>query len=276
MKTILSAIDFSEASLNALKYAIHFADETQSELKVLTVYNTFNYSPSTILGDINRTLLNEGNDLEKKLDKTVKKLCGKKKVNYKTYTAVGIPEIQIMKFANRHKCDIVCVGQTGNNLVQRFFMGSTTTHIINASTKAVLVVPPHAKYKTPKNILFTSDLDAANVKFLKPAITMSKFFNAKLTLLYIDTNNGYEQEQRIKHLEKLINRKYKYSAIRGVIASDLFVSEGIETYLHRHHCDVLIAVKYHPAFDKKTKHGFSTAKFVDRLSVPMLVFENKK
>lgn len=276
MKSILVAVDFSEASLSALNYAAKFADSVEAELKVLSVSNSLRYEPIAILGNISQNMLFESNAVKEKLEKAVAKACKNLKVKYKVFTSVGVPEVEIQKFAQRHNVSLVVMGQTGNNGLKRFFLGSTTSHLINTSSNAIMIIPKGEKFKVPKNILFATDLEPVNVKYLRPAIDMAKYFGSTLTLLYIDTEGGYDAEEKIAKLEKLIDKKYKYNKIKGVVAADLFVKNGLDAYASRHKCDLLVTVKYHPAFSNNSKTNFSTTKITDSFKYPVMVFEHKK
>jgi nucleotide-binding universal stress UspA family protein len=276
MKKILVAVDFSASSLNALSYAAHFAADTSSELYVMTVYNTINYTPVLILGDINKNLLDESTKLKEKLSNTCKKACGNLGVKYHVHTVVGVPEIEIQKFARKLKTSLIIMGQTGNGGLKRYFLGSTTSHVINTSSIPVLIIPPNKKYKPIKNIIFTTDLEPSNISFLKYGAEFARYFNAKLTLLFIDVNSGYNKENIISKMENLIQQKFKYANIKGVICSDFTVENGISYYLQKHKADIAILVKHHPTLHKAFKQGSNSGKIADKLTMPALIMESKK
>lgn len=276
MKKILVAVDFSESSLNALKYAVAFAKSVQAELSVMTVYNTMNYTPLSVLGDINKHLIDDSVALKNKLEKLVAPLCKKSNVPYKTHCIVGIPEIEIQKFARKFHTSLIIMGQTGSGGIKKFLLGSTTSHVVNTSGVPVLIVPVKYKFKPYKKIAFTSDLNPKNISFMKGVIEFAKYFDSTITVLYIDTEGGYEVDNKILQMQGLITKKYGYEKIKGVILNDIKVQSGINEYINKHKPDIAVLVKYHPGLSKLISAKTNSGRLADSFNLPVLVLEASK
>lgn len=276
MKKILVAIDFSEASVNALKYAVNFAKSTEAEIHVVTIYNTLHFTPIAVLGDINKNLIDDSVSLKNKLEKFVSKICKNTTVKYKIHTVVGIPEIEIQKISRRLNTSLIIMGQTGNGGLKRFLLGSTTSQVINMSQIPVLIIPEKFTFKKYKQILFTSDLDPKNISFMKGVIEFAKYFNSTITILYVDTEGGYDSDTKILKMQALLTKKFNYEKIRGFILSDTKVQSGISEFILKHKPDLTILVKYHPSLSKMMTVKSSSGKLADSFNIPVLVLESKK
>lgn len=275
-KKILVAIDFSDSSINALKYASSFAKSVQAELNVITVYNTMNYTPISVLGDINKHLIDDSITLKNKLEKLASTICKKDKVKYKVYSVVGIPEIEIQKFSRKLKTSLIIMGQTGSSGLKKFLLGSTTSHVVNTSQIPVLIVPLGFKFKSYKQVVFTSDLNPKNISFMKGVIEFAKYFNSIITVLYIDTEGGYDVDDKILKMQEAISKKFKYDRVKGIILPDLKVQTGISDYISRHSPDLVVLVKYHPTLSKIFSTRINSGKLADSFTIPILVLESKK
>jgi nucleotide-binding universal stress UspA family protein len=273
---ILVSVDFSDASINALKYAINFANSVEAELYAITVFNSMNYTPISVLGDINKHLISDSIILKNKLEKLVSGLCKAKKTPYKVYAVVGIPEIEIQKFSRKFKASLIIMGQTGSGGIKKFLLGSTTSHVVNTSQIPVLIVPVNYKFKVYKQVVFTSDLNPTNISFMKGVIEFGRFFNSTITVLYVDTEGGYEVDKKIHKMREAITKRYNYSKIKGVILSNTDVQNGINDYIENHKPDIAVLVKYHPGFAKILSSRPNSGKLADSFNIPVLVLESKK
>lgn len=274
MKKILVAVDFSEASLNALKYAIKLAKFTKAELSILTVYNTIHFTPIAVLGDMNKHLIDDSIELKNKLEKLLTKINANDKVKYKIYAVVGVPEIEIQKYSRKLNCTLIVMGQTGNGNFKRFLLGSTTSHVVNTSQIPVMIIPSKFKFKPYKQIVFTSDLNPKNFSFMKSTVDFARVFNSSIKVLFIDTEGGYDAETKILQMQAALTKKFNYPKISGVILTDLNVKDGINNFVASHKADLAVLVKYHPTLAKLISTKPNSGKLADSISIPVLVLES--
>ena len=64
----------------------------------------------------------------------------KRKVKSKQVMKEGKPAQQILNFVKKEKHDLIVVGNKGLGSIDRFFMGSVSTKLVNNSQCPVLVV----------------------------------------------------------------------------------------------------------------------------------------
>ncbi len=275
-KKMLVAVDFSDASMNALKYAVNFAEITEAELNVITVTNSMNYAPVSILGDVNNHVIDDIILMKSKLEKLVSAACKNTSITYKTFSMVGIPEIEIQKLSRKLKAEIIVMGQTTNSGIKKLLLGSTTSHVVNTSPIPVLIVPPKYKFKSYKEIVFAHDLNPENNSFLKDTVKFAIQFKSSITILNIDTEGGEDLKKKIQKMESEIIKRYGFKKIKGIILSHINVLSGIAEYIRKNKPDLVALVKYHPSLATNFTGKTSSAKLADSLRVPVLVLESKK
>lgn len=143
---ILIAIDGSESSENALTNAIKIAERNNGELIIAHVFDINSYALGMIDTAGISTLDATGIDVDKErmenLLKEYKEKAEKHDINkVQTIMVQGTPKILLTKdIPNDYHVDLIVVGQTGMNAVERWMMGSVSEHIIRNAPCDVLVV----------------------------------------------------------------------------------------------------------------------------------------
>lgn len=137
---VLAAVDGSESAENALKKAIEISKRNYSELVIAHAVDTHVYSmgePALYLNDTEFHF----DQLEKKLEeyKTQAELAGVEKVEI--ILSKGNPKTVLSEELPRKlNSDLIVVGQSGLNTVERWMVGSVSEHIIRSAPCDVLIV----------------------------------------------------------------------------------------------------------------------------------------
>jgi nucleotide-binding universal stress UspA family protein len=146
-KRILCPIDFSDASTNALNYAMSLAQEADAQLTVLHVM-TYEME---LTPDMNESLLalshlgrerfrkacedDSRERLKAAVPETVRAYCA-----VETLLATGKPYREILRVATEQHSDLIVVGVHGRGAVDRMFFGSTTQHVVRQAACPVLTI----------------------------------------------------------------------------------------------------------------------------------------
>ena len=145
MKKILVPIDGSPASENAAEKAVELAKKYKSEVLFVSVVDT-RYTYTYDIGGVISIPMNKPDftdDLVKLqsqiLDYYFTKFDSPDLVIKKAVLS-GEPHEEIIKYANKEKCDLIVMGRRGFSKVRRFFVGSITQRVIADSPCPVLVV----------------------------------------------------------------------------------------------------------------------------------------
>jgi nucleotide-binding universal stress UspA family protein len=142
---MLVAVDGSNASFNASKYAIDLAKRNDAELIALhVIYPTFSQyqaALSTRPERLQEVTNKEMKERQAYVDK-VKKHAAEKNLNVQTDIIVGITSVvkEIIEYAEHNNVDIIVIGSRGMTGFKRILLGSVASDVVTYSHCPVLVV----------------------------------------------------------------------------------------------------------------------------------------
>lgn len=135
-KNILVAVDGSEQSYNAVEEAVRIAHLNHAKLHVLTVKDINKY-----YGAINKDII-ETPGLDQ-LAQDILKQCSliiKQKVEFEEHEIAGKPKLRIVSLSEELDIDLIVLGATGTDVIDRLIVGSTTNYVLNHASCSLLVV----------------------------------------------------------------------------------------------------------------------------------------
>ena len=144
MNTILVPVDFSDASVQALDYAIEFARRVPAQLIVFHAAH---------LGDMTSV---DGFGAQRVADLTkiahddatrqMREFVGLVKfrgVKYETVVQTGRPVSEICDFAKEREVDLIITATHGRTGFEHLMIGSVAEQVVRRADRSVLVVPSH-------------------------------------------------------------------------------------------------------------------------------------
>jgi nucleotide-binding universal stress UspA family protein len=144
MKKILFPTDFSEAALEASKYALSFARDFKSHLYVLHVVNEkiftegLNLPRVVSIDDLEKELMEEG----RKRLKTLYPAEEVKDLEWEGVIRKGKPFLEIIRFAKENDIDLIVIGTHGRSGFEHIIFGSTAEKVVRKAPCPVLSVRP--------------------------------------------------------------------------------------------------------------------------------------
>ena len=136
---ILLATDGSEQNRQALVEAVGLAKTQKAELHTLYIVDTIAFAslPMDVTWEnVYNVLYDEGKEAIRDVEKHAKKAG----VKFVGTVMEGNPAIEVVKYAQENKVDLVVVGTLGRSGLSRFLLGSTAEKIIRTAPCPVLVV----------------------------------------------------------------------------------------------------------------------------------------
>jgi len=99
-------------------------------------------SPSIAIGGARRSPKNEA---EKKISKNIiapaNKKCEQKNISFEFKIIYGAdPGYDIVKFANKHRFEMIVMGARGLNSLKKIFLGSASDYVLKKAKIPVLIV----------------------------------------------------------------------------------------------------------------------------------------
>ncbi len=141
-KRVLIPIDYSVASLNAIRFGIEIAKKFASEILFLHVFEDVLSHQSLVSGETSPIQLDPpsgerslkaflnfvGNELEDVKD------------NYDFILRNGRADQVILDVTREMQCDLVAIGYQGQSAIERWLMGKTAEKVIRKSTAPVVIL----------------------------------------------------------------------------------------------------------------------------------------
>ena len=143
-KRILCAVDFSDSSMRALKYALSLAQEADGCLTVAHVFElegsmAANWrtalTPSSIRSELARLEEERREKLAHAVPEDARTYC-----EIETVMVGGTPYREILQLADEKKSELIVVGVHGRSGADLLFFGSTTNHVVRQASCPVLTV----------------------------------------------------------------------------------------------------------------------------------------
>jgi nucleotide-binding universal stress UspA family protein len=141
-RRILSPVDFSDSSLDALAYAINMAEEADARLTLLHVIEmapglrenamVFDFDVSRVHSAAEAEARRRLGDL---IPDQARSYC-----TVETAVVEGRAYREVLRYAAEGNSDLIVMGVHGGGAIDRLVFGSTTHHVIRAATCPVLIV----------------------------------------------------------------------------------------------------------------------------------------
>ena len=135
-KKILVPVDGSKYSNRALVHACNLAKKYDSRISLIHVID----DARVIVFISRKDYLNELRNFGKKVLEKATRITEKREVKSEQVMKEGKPAEQILNFLKKEKYDLIVIGNKGLGSIDRFFMGSVSTKLVNNSQCPVLVV----------------------------------------------------------------------------------------------------------------------------------------
>jgi nucleotide-binding universal stress UspA family protein len=264
MNKILVPVDFSEASSNALSYALHLLGAAPLEVTVLHVYHLM--STATLMKNIDGLLIKEANE---RMDELLAKVQPEHaNVVFKRKIVKAQAVSAIVSLGDSDQYDLIVMGTKGASGFKEVFMGSVAGGVIANTSAPVVVVPAdHAFRPLEKILLAVSDHPFSDVKTIEPLRKIASLHQSELKVLHIADQKSPQVEEALTALEDL-NPSFAYVSGTGHISKDL------NEYLNKDFSDLLCLIRRKKSFFNRLLNESVTLKQTFNSSVPLLVLHD--
>lgn len=273
MKKIIAAVDFSEPSVNAAKYAIQLAsDITDSTVTLYYVYETIvagsDGTPLLIDPDARKNMAIVAlSNLKRELGS----IAG---VPIDVVAEEGSLASTLEKYVKHNHADLIVMGITGSSKLEQLIIGSNTLNVISKDVCPVFIIPGTAVYQKIKNVILTSDLK--NVEATTPVKPLKKFLDILQPQLYVlhitseQTALPDEDKKESKKLEQLLQ---SYNPQYFSLLEENF-TEAIDKFAIEHHADIIITVPRKHSFLGSLFKSSNTKKLAYQSRLPILALHS--
>jgi len=278
MKKILYPTDFSETSLNAFVYALHFAKKLNAEIITLHVYDiplqlAVNYSEFllTTYGISEWTDFENFKSQVPKLTEIAEK-HQLQKVRICHMLERGDTVHEILKAAKKEKVDLIVMGTKGATGLRETFLGTIAEKIINQAHTLVLAIPEGCSYEPIQKVLFLTLLERLEKKPLQKVKELADLFKASIDVLQIKTHHDNEEEEVL--LKKWQNH-FKDPDIKFMILPSNAFEETVLDYIDLIKIDLVTMSVHHKNFLKRLFLFSLSRQMVYHSTIPLLSIPSK-
>src|SRR5215469_122110 len=150
MKTILSPIDFSEVSINAVSFAAELANRASAHLILINILGE-----GTAEDDTKNNLETVESNLKKEIDANL---------NCESLIAHGDLIDNLKKIIAIHKVDLIVMGTKGASGLKEMLIGSNAVKVLAHAKVPTLIIPGEARFENFLNnqknkVVLATDLD---------------------------------------------------------------------------------------------------------------------
>ncbi len=274
----LLATDYSNEVMNAERYAVQIAKETNSTLALLHVYPIPITFPSEVIEyakSIEELRQSEMKRLEQHRDELFRALnINPEKLPCECIVREGSAGGQICKEAEESHADFIIVGTHGASGFREAFLGSHSWDVIRKASVPVFAIPKDALFTGIQNIVFGTAYREDDLSALEFLTHFAKEFNAELTILHV-TNYMLSKKFEKEMFEKFrsdVKEQFPYSKLEVRLLVNDAIAEGLNLYCSDNKTDLLaMSVPKTSLFEKIFLPALSmTRKMVFHTHIPLL------
>lgn len=227
MKTILVPIDFSENSINALKYADTLALKLNASIVVLNIYtgDITNYDAGWPMEE---SFKNVKGIIEKEIQEIIEKHC---KSSTKILVREGKVVSEIADSVKETKADLIVMGTHGATGLKRVFLGSNTANLISHSDTPILAIPENYSFSNIQKIIYATDMSHISSE-LKIISSIADDLNATVEVLHLKYESEKDQAAEQKFNQALSSISYpKVEFVQEIIPIEETLSDALKNYV---------------------------------------------
>jgi nucleotide-binding universal stress UspA family protein len=271
MKTILVPIDFSENSINALKYADKVAQKFEAKIILFHVYigDVSNYEAGwPIQEDFEKIIL----ERKAKLEEIAINNCS---TSNQIEIVEGDAVEKIIEATEKMLIDLIIMGTHGASGLKAVLLGSNTSNVISKSNTPVLAIPQHFIYTNIDKIIYASDFDDLENE-LNAIAPIAKSFGANLEVLHLiyDNSKYQEAEKLFKDLKHTFN-DIQITFKQRTILMEESLTEQLKSYVSPQQHALLAMFTQERDWFGKLFLSSKTEELTNKLELPLLSFRKK-
>ena len=226
IKKILVPVDFSDTSVNALKYATELAGKMNARLEIVHVYHITAGGDTSFF--VNESMIkNQQLVSEKKLKELASDIPSLENIPHAFAVEFGLTSSALLNYLDAAGIDLVVMGTKGATDILSKVVGSTTTDIINNARCPVIAIPKEARSVHWSNVAVALDKIEMDTGALKSWLSyLRQIFDCNFYVIHInetpaDTNYPEQQQDVLKQLFEEIPFHFhavaSHSVERGLI-----------------------------------------------------------
>ncbi|HEX5003654.1 MAG TPA: universal stress protein [Bacteroidia bacterium] len=264
VKNILVPVDFSENSLNALRYAGEFARTSGAGLFVLHVAD-----PEALVNEV------KGNLSPEHLLSIVKKEDYLYGLRITTIMEKGSVSALVAAESKENNIDLVIMGTQGAGNLQRSLIGTHTTAVISRSECMVLAVPSQVKFAPIRKVVLAIDMEHRADHLIQDTINLFSKMEAAVLLVYVGSDEHHKQEHDLELMTEEMKRSTGYNKIDCTVIHSHHFRESIEQFSMDIDADAIAMITHHRNVFESLFDPSQAKKMAYHMNTPLLAIPQK-
>jgi nucleotide-binding universal stress UspA family protein len=264
-KKILVPVDFSEGSVNALRYAAAFAKSSEGVIDLLHVTD-----PNALANEL------KGNLDPQHLFGLITKEEYMAGIHLNFEMADGNTTDLIIDFSKKNNSDLIVMGTEGAHGLKRNFLGTHTTGVIRKTSCTVLAVPADSVFTGFRKVVIGVDLEHRADELLEETIILLGKMEATIFLVYTNNENLENGETELQLLARELKSKTGYSKIEEHIINSHTFSEGMTSFTRDIEAELLIMFTHHRGVFERIFDPSLSQRFAYHSPAPLMVVPYQK
>jgi nucleotide-binding universal stress UspA family protein len=270
MKTIVVPVDFSEQSIEALRYSIQIANKFGSTIHIVNGID--DAAATSIYTDVRNMAKSVA---QRKIDDLIEEeqhllVNG---ASFESGLLRGETINAVCDYAADSEASLIVMGTQGASGLKEIFIGSVAQGVINTSKCPVLVIPANTKVVAPVKIaLSLDDQELSSKNVVQPVKDIVKAFGAKLEVFhynksFVTTDVDPQIDHYLDDVEFSFHEQY---------SDESDITKVIDEFVKEEEIDILTMIRRKRSFWDKLFHSSVTSKEVFHSKIPVLILKEKK
>jgi nucleotide-binding universal stress UspA family protein len=271
---ILVPTDFSSTAERAFRLAAEVASKSKGSIIFLHI-NEKEEIPYFDSAEKKREYNEQLESKQLKRLQRLKRKVVKPFMNVFVSTIVTNPPVvnKILQVAKENHIDLIVMGTQGASGLKRTIVGSHASRVIEKSPIPVLVVPEKYDFKDPKEIVFATNYHKKDKPALAFTISLSKLFNAHVTVLHIQHVDLAERENahHFSNYAYFLQRTFNDAHLKFNQVNSSNIEQTLEQLDENLPVDILVMVRRDKKFVEKIFLKSFTRNMSCTSTLPLLV-----
>lgn len=279
MLSILLPTDFSENSMNAIRYALEFFKYQKTTFYFMHAYQNEFYDHEELKSrDVFDDVLDKvktasQNNLDILLDK-VKEIAPNPRFTFHTISAYNTLVEEVNLIADGKQIDLIVMGTKGKSNERHIVFGSKTFQVLKYVECPILAIPSNYTNTQPKRILFpTNYMMPYKRRELKLLSVLAKSYRSSIDVLHVSTSHklSIRQEDNKAFISNILSD----NDVKFCHEESRKVADTIKTYIKEKNIDIITMVNTQHSFLEDMLFPSNIDKVSLGLKIPLLAMQNK-
>ena len=195
------------------------------------------------------------------------------KVKYSYVLREGLPEDEILSYANKYRPTLIVMGTRGKNRKNIELIGSVTAEIIESSRVPLLIIPEEISFNlnNTKNVAFATSFNQQDLNTFDKFVGLMQYEHPHIHLFNISTSKNEWNEIRLTGVHSYLSKQYPDLQIDFTVLDDGDLRTAIDKFVQEKKIDFIALTTYrrslitrifNPSIARKMLFHTNTALFV--------------